>query len=152
MKGQKTMKKTIWFDMDGTLASLYDVKDWLSKLEAQDASPYVEAQPMHNMSRLARYLNKARKLGYKIGIISWLSKVSTPTYDADVTEAKKQWLNKHLTSVSWDELNIVNYGTPKSNFITGTDDILFDDELKNRTEWHGVAYEPNQIFEVLRAL
>ena len=146
------MKKTIWFDMDGTLASLYDVKDWLPKLEAQDASPYVEAQPMHNMSRLARYLNKVRKLGYKIGIISWLSKVSTPDYDKEVINAKKDWLSKHLNSVNWDKIIITDYGTPKSNFIMGADDILFDDELPNRTEWHGVAYEPKDIFEVLKAL
>ena len=146
------MKKTIWFDMDGTLASLYDVKDWLPKLEAQDPSPYVEARPIHNMSRLARYLNKVKKLGYKIGIISWLSKVSTPDYDKEVINAKKDWLNKHLNSVDWDKIIITDYGTPKSNFIMGTDDILFDDELSNRLEWFGAAYEPKDIFEVLKTL
>lgn len=146
------MKKTIWFDMDGTLASLYDVKDWLLKLEAHDPSPYIEARPIHNMSRLARYLNKVRKLGYKIGIISWLSKVSTPDYDKEVINAKKEWLNRHLNSVDWDKIIITDYGTPKSNFIMGTDDILFDDELSNRLEWFGVAYEPKDIFEVLKTL
>ena len=32
--------RTIWFDMDGTIANLYGVDNWLDKLHASDASPY----------------------------------------------------------------------------------------------------------------
>ena len=35
--------KQIWFDMDGTLADLYGVENWLEKLRASDPSPYAEA-------------------------------------------------------------------------------------------------------------
>ena len=63
------MKRTIWFDMDGTLNRFYDVPDWLPKLRSFDPSPYAEAEVMHNMSLLARYLNKLQKMGYRIGII-----------------------------------------------------------------------------------
>lgn len=146
------MKKTIWFDLDGTLAALYDVNNWLDSLQAYDPTPYKEAAVMLNMNLLARRLNQLRKLGYSIGVISWLSKNSTPEYDEAVTEAKRVWLNKHLTSVIWDEINIVPYNTPKTDFMQTTDDILFDDEQKNRDNWTGNAYTPAEIFETLKAL
>ena len=62
--------RTIWFDMDGTIANLYGVENWLPKLQAHDVTPYVEAEVMLNMSQLARLLNSVQKLGYKLGIIS----------------------------------------------------------------------------------
>ena len=82
------MKRTIWFDMDGTIANLYGVTDWLPKLRASDPSPYAEAEVMHNMSLLARYLNKLQKMGYRIGIISWLAMDSNKKYDKAVKAAK----------------------------------------------------------------
>ena len=38
--------RTIWFDMDGTIANLYGVENWLPKLRAHDASPYADAEVM----------------------------------------------------------------------------------------------------------
>lgn len=144
--------RTIWFDMDGTIANLYAVEDWLPKLRAYDASPYAEAEVMLNMSQLARLLNKVQQLGYQLGIISWLSKCPTPEYDEAVTEAKKAWLGQHLASVSWDKVIIVKHGVPKELFKQTEDDILFDDEAPNRENWHGDAYEPDMIIKVLKAL
>ena len=146
------MKKTIWFDMDGTIANLYAVENWLSKLRDYDASPYADAEVMHNMSQLARLLNKVQAVGYGIGIISWLSKFPTPEYDEAVTQAKLGWLGQHLKSVHFDEIHIVSYGTPKSDFMYTDNDILFDDEEKNRTEWTGEAHEPNEIIKTLKEL
>jgi len=146
------MKQTIWWDMDGTIANLYAVEDWLPMLRDYNPMPYAEAKVMHNMSVLARYMNKVQKMGYRIGVISWLSKTSTAEYDAKVTTAKIEWLHKHLNSVQFDTINIVSYGTPKENFMETDDDILFDDEQRNRDNWRGNAYEPDQILEILKAL
>ena len=121
--------KTIHFDLDGTLANLYAVDNWLEKLHSYDPSPYIDAAVMLNMSLLARLLNRVQRAGYKISIISWLSKCPTPEYDEAVTTAKLEWLETHLRSVSWDEINIVAHGTPKSNFMNSKNDILFDDEF-----------------------
>ena len=71
------MEKKIWLDMDGTIANLYAVEGWLPMLRASDPTPYRQAEPMWNMSSLARLLHKAQRLGYEVGIISWLSKEST---------------------------------------------------------------------------
>lgn len=143
------MAKTIYFDMDGTIADLYGVEGWLADLVAERARPYAEAKPLVNMSRLARRLNALQKAGYKVGVISWLSKASTATYDKAVAEAKVAWLAKHLPSVEWNEIHIVAYGTPKQSIGRG---ILFDDEKPNRENWGEGAYEPKDIFTILGGL
>lgn len=143
---------TIWFDLDGTLGSLYTVENWLPMLRAYDPTPYAIAKPLVNMSRLARYIHKVQRMGHEVGVISWLSKCSTPEYDADVTAAKYAWLRKHLPSVDFDAIHIVPYGLPKQTFAMSDDDILFDDEERNRDNWTGKAFSETEIFEVLGAL
>lgn len=141
------MQKVVWFDMDGTIADLYGVQNWLPMLNNEDPTPYEVARPLVNLSRLARYLNKLQKMGWKVGVISWLSKYSTPEYDAAVTGAKMFWLGRHLPSVKWDEIKIVPYGTNKYETCGGG--CLFDDEAKNRDTWEDEAYTPDRIFEIL---
>jgi hypothetical protein len=139
----------IWFDMDGTIADLYGVEGWLSMLRASDPTPYRVAKPLVRMQSLARILNRLQRQGYEIGIVSWLSKTSTPDYDEAVTAAKREWLASHLASVKFDSIDIIAYGTPKQN---GRNGILFDDEARNREAWTGTAYDVNDILEVLKAL
>lgn len=144
--------KTIWYDMDGTIADLYGVENWLDYLQASDPYPYMVAGVMHNMSILARYLNKLQRAGYQLGIISWLSKNSTPEYDEAVIAAKLGWLNQHLKSVHWDIIHIVANGTCKDNYRLNLKDILFDDEARNRNNWQGESYTPEEMMEVLKKL
>lgn len=142
---------TIWFDMDGTIADLYGVDNWLPMLRASDPTPYMVAKPMLRLSTLAYMLNKLKAQGYRVGVISWLSKTGTADYNAKVTAAKYAWLSKHLPSVVFDEINIVPYGINKNLFNDG-DDILFDDEQQNREGWSGTAYDVDSIIEILKAL
>ena len=143
---------TIWFDMDGTIADLYGVENWLDYLIASDPTPYAIAKPLLRLSALARVLNRLQREGYRVGVISWLAKNSTAEYDKVVTEAKLEWLSKHLASVAFDEINIVKYGTPKQMFARTEQDILFDDEEKNRKDWTGETFGIENIIEILRGL
>ena len=145
------MKTTVYFDMDGTIADLYSVPNWLPLLRAYDPKPYAEAKPLVNLNSLARILNRLQRQGFRIGIISWLSKTSTPEYDAKVTTAKERWLARHLSSVNFDEIHIVPYGTPKETFAT-VNDILFDDEVRNRENWIGKAFDVDSIIEILKGM
>lgn len=148
----KETKLTLYFDLDGTIADLYGVSGWLDDLEAYNTRPYDEAKPMHNMSVLARKLNAVQREGVRIGIISWLSKSGTESYNRAVEKAKRKWLKKHLKSVRFDEIHIVPYGTPKST-VAENIGILFDDEERNRLEWYkGKAYAPEKIFEILKKI
>lgn len=144
--------KAIYFDMDGTIANLYAVENWLEDLQNKNTRPYEQAKVMVNMAILARLLNKLQKEGYIIGIVSWLAKNSTQEYNERVAQAKVNWLQRHLPSVHWNELHIVEYGTPKQTVVQYNKGILFDDEEPNRMNWTGQAYDVNNIIEVLKGL
>lgn len=146
------MKRTIYFDMDGTIADLYGVTNWLSYLREENTFPYEVAKPLLRLSALAKILNKLQREGFKIGIISWLSKNGTNEYNTAVTTAKENWLKKHLKSVQFDEIHIVKYGTNKDLFRHTDKDLIFDDEEKNRKDWGGEAYDVNNILEILKGI
>lgn len=137
--------------MDGTIADLYGVENWLEDLRAEIPRPYKIAKANINLSLLARYLNKLKANGYKIGIISWTSMQSSKEYEEAVAIAKINWLISHLSSVWFDEVNIVPYGTEKNLFNNGHD-LLFDDDARVRKNWTGESYPPEQILEVLHNL
>lgn len=146
------MDRAIYFDMDGTIADFYGVDDWLSYLIAGNVKPYRDAKPLVNMRSLSAKLKMLQLMGYRIGIISWLSKSGTETYNQQVTEIKLKWLKKHLGSVDWDEIKIVPYGTPKQLSVDCPAGLLFDDEEQNRNNWIGRAENVNNILETLNSL
>lgn len=138
---------TIWFDMDGTIANLYGVENWLTYLQNADTKPYEIAKPLVNMNTFAKTVHKAQKNGVKVGVISWTAKNASAEYNARVARAKRNWLKKHLKSVKFDAIQIVEYGTPKYS-LAEKNDVLFDDETKNRTDWTencGKAFDVNDI-------
>lgn len=139
--------KNIYFDMDGTIANLYGVEGWLDDIRAERVRPYAEARPLVNMNSLARVLNRLTRNGYTVNVISWTARGGSAEYNEAVAEAKRAWLAKHLPSVRFENVFIVPYGTPKQNFGFG---VLFDDEKPNRDKWNGMAYDVNNIIEVLK--
>jgi len=143
---------TIFFDMDGTICDFYNVNGWLEDLINSNSRPYRVAKPKVNMQVLARRLNLLKAKGYRIGIISWLSRGGNSIFNAEVSMIKKRWLRKHLRSVHFDEINVCEYGTDKNVFINSKKDILFDDEKNNRDSWAGIAYDEKDILNILRTL
>ena len=152
------MNKAIYFDMDGTLANLYGVDNWLAKLRAFDASPYEDAEVMLNMQALAHRLNKLKANGYTIGIISWLSKDSTEEYKNAVRKAKLEWLVEN--GFPFDKVHFVQYGATKADSVRRylADDecaILIDDNAKVCNGWHlGETINPTEcdLIEALKNL
>ena len=151
-RGNRNMS-TIYFDMDGTIANFYGVKNWLDYLQKEDVFPYQEAETLLHFATFARLLNQIQKRGYRLGICSWLSKSGSIDYEVAVTYAKLKWLKKHLPSVSFDEIKIVKYGTPK-NEICSDYGFLFDDEEPNRKAWErsgkGIAFDEKNILKILK--
>jgi hypothetical protein len=150
-KREENKEMRIWLDMDGTIADLYGVENWLPMLEAEDPTPYAIAKPLVRMCVLARYLNKAQRSGYEICVVSALSKNGSAEYGREVINAKLTWLQTHLASVKFDEIRFVPYTFTKNDVNEG-DDILFDDEERHLTAWTGEAYNARNILEVLRNL
>lgn len=148
--------KMICFDMDGTIADLYAVPNWLDKLRAEDASPYAEAAPMWDMKALREVLLKLIDKGYEICIISWLSKDSTEEYKTAVRKAKREWLEKYNFPAG--KCHFIAYGRTKADCIRRVADapaVLIDDNKKVRDGWHlGESIDPTRVnlLEVLSAL
>lgn len=141
----------IWFDMDGTIADLYGVENWLEMLIAHDETPYAIAKPIVNLSVLARLMNKVQRKGFEICIVSALAKDSTVEYDERVRNAKIKWLANHLKSVHFDEIRFVPYWYTKNDVNTGAD-VLFDDEERHLEKWTGIAVHASKMIETLKAI
>lgn len=137
----------IYFDMDGTIANLYGVADWLNFLLRDEVYPYCAAQPLIDMVSFRNLLRLGRARGYSFGVISWASKNASPEYIRAIRCAKIDWLNVYGLVPLLDEIHIVPYGTPKHGFSSSLDSVLFDDEEKNIIDFiaHGMdAINVNQ--------
>ena len=145
---------TIYFDMGGTIANLYGVENWLPKLRAEDASPYVEAMPLVNLEKMSELLAELQHIGYTLGIISWTSKGGTNSYNKKVRKAKLEWLVGCFPEIEFDEIHIVKYGTRKDYIAKDKYGIIFDDDERVREKWRGEAINPNtkDIVETLTKL
>ena len=143
------MTKVINLDCDGTFINLYGVNGWLDNIINEDVRPYREAKPLVNLTWFARTIHELQNKGWKVNIISWTAKNGTKEYNARVKQTKLEWFKSHIPSVKFDNIFIVDYGTPKTSLAKG---ILFDDEPQNRENWRGVAYDETNILGVLRSL
>ena len=129
------MKKMLVFDMDGTIADLYGVKNWLEMLRSESDRPYREARPLYDMDSLNWILSLLKEEGWRIAVTSWLSKDSSDDYDEKVRIAKLEWLK--AVQFPYDEIHIVKYGTLKSNCTRnfGGFQVLVDDNKEVRESW-----------------
>lgn len=140
---------TIYLDMDGTIADLYGVKNWLDYLIAENTLPYRRAKLMLTEKQI-KWLQDWVANGNDIGIISWLSKCGSRKYNKQVRACKVYWLKKNLP-LPYAKIHIVKYGTPKHKF-NAKGNILIDDEIRNLIEWHkagGKALSPEDFAELV---
>jgi len=128
--------KVLVFDMDGTIANLYGVENWLGQLREYSANPYKVAKPMYDMDTLVTILNLLKDKGWIIAVTSWLAMDSTREYDREVRKAKREWLERY--NFPADEVHLVAYGTTKAKCTRklGGYQILVDDNEKVRNGWN----------------
>ena len=146
------MNTTICFDMDGTIADLYGVQNWLEMLRAENPQPYRQAKPLLDIKKLNRQLKKLQKMGFRIAIISWCAKDATNEYNKAVRKAKREWLKYH--NFPADEIHIVKYGTPKQQTVKNDCLFLFDDDMQVREKWerpnkNRKAFTEKEIFDII---
>ena len=130
------MKKTIVFDMDGTLANFYGVKTWLADLAQENTRPYEVAEPLYDMAELNAIITKLHKKGYTIVVTTWLAKNGTQEFNDRTRAVKKEWLKRY--GFTYDKIHLVKYGTTKADCTRkiGGYQILVDDNAKIRKGWH----------------
>lgn len=146
---KKITERTIFFDMDGTIADLYGQPNWLANLRAENPAPYVKAEPMYNMEMLNSFLEVFKKFGFRVGVITWGSMNASKEYDNLVRRAKREWVHKYLPACQ--EFHYQRYGTPKYRAtyqnIKINKDILIDDNEEVRKMWiakGGIAINPTK--------
>ena len=122
--------QALYFDMDGTIANLYNVEGWESKLRAEDPSPYADATPLVDMVRLAAIIAKLRSAGVTVGVISWGAMNGTTEYTREVKRVKMAWCKRY--GLAFDEFHVVKYGTPKHRVAKCKRSILVDDNSEVR--------------------
>ena len=145
------MIKYLVFDMDGTIADLYGVEDWLPMLRAENSTPYATAKPIYDMVVLNSLLEQLKAFGYRVVVTTWLSNGSSVAYSKEVSKVKKEWLDKY--NFPYDRFYPVPYGTPKQNVTRGKAEfqILFDDNDDVRAEWD-LGYAVDAKGNILKVL
>ena len=130
------MIKALVFDMDGTIADLYGVNNWLEDLRAENPRPYEVAKPIYDMYLLNTLISAFKANGWRIIVTTWLAMDSSDDYKRLVREAKLAWLDRY--GFPYDEIHLVKYGTTKADCTRklGGFQVLVDDNEKVRNGWN----------------
>lgn len=146
---KKVLRRKIYFDMDGTIADLYGVPNWLENLRAEVVNPYANAKPIYDNEKLNTLLETLKIFGYDIGVITWGSMNASDSYNKEVKTVKKEWIRKNLPAIK--EFHFQPYGRPKHKAsyqnIKVNKDILIDDNAEVREMWEkkgGIAIAPTE--------
>lgn len=135
------MKKkiTIWFDMDGTIADLYNHPDWLKRLRDEDETVFGELKKILDIKDLLNgIVYDDDKIDLYCGIITWSSMESTYDFHLRTADEKYLWLVREQ-GISLDNRHYfcIPYGTPKQMAIKsiGGYHILVDDNPEVCKTW-----------------
>ncbi len=134
------MKKTVYLDMDGTIANLYGIENWLPRLRAEDKTIFLECEPMISEKEL---LNKFPTENFEMKILSMTPLNATENYCLDVINQKNEWLNKYFPSIT--KRIYKPYGHNK-NLKNSKNAILIDDSEPIRNSWRGIAINPVELW------
>ena len=148
------MKLKILFDLDGTVANLYGVHNWLECLRSE-IPIYEELEPLVDMEQLDFIANVLAEKGVEFGVVTWLSMGASETYELITAMEKFRWCQKFMPFI--DEFEAQPYGTPKQTNYRNCNCILIDDNAEVRasfeTPHRRKAYDANlDIIEFLTDL
>ena len=132
--------KKIYLDMDGTIANLYEQKNWLERLQKEDTTIFLECQPLISESELLRLFPPQY---YNIVILSMTPYKCSKEYHNQVIEQKNQWLDIHFPLLK--KRIYKKYGNNK-NLKNSVNAILIDDNETIRNTFKGIAFNPIDLW------
>lgn len=129
------MAKKILFDMDGTIADLYNTKDWLTLLLNETEGLFRNLPVMHDQSRLKDTVENLIRQGFEIEVVTWTPKNVSRQYINTVEQEKKDWIQEHFPMI--EKVHCLDYGTPKqkAGFKKVKQLILVDDNKEVNALW-----------------
>lgn len=134
------MKQTVYLDMDGTIADLYNIKDWLPRLRASDKTIFLECKPIISETELFKHFPTDK---YDIRILSMTPLGATAEYCKNVEEQKNQWLDKYFPSLT---KRIYKAYSHNKNLKNSANAVLVDDSEPIRSSWKGIALNPIDLW------
>lgn len=144
---------SIWFDMDGTIAELYKVKDWLPALRSNDWSVYDKCLPRAHFERINAAIEALVGNGWQVGVITWASKgIGWDRHLDAIAETKFEWLCRFFPALANGKFACIPYGEDKglymihqmnTNYDPGNIYYLVDDNKEVRATWrkHGENFK-----------
>ncbi len=121
----------VWFDMNNVICDFYNVEDVYARLDNGDNSVYLEANVIPKGIAL---MNTYKEEGYKIGIITRLSKkLRSEKIDIETYINKYNWLIHKGINV--DVFKLIPYEDNKWEYRESDDDIIVDDDERVWREW-----------------
>lgn len=134
---------SIWFDMDGTIAELYKVKDWLPALRSNDWSVYDKCLPRAHFERINAAIEALVENGWQVGVITWASKgVDWGEELNNIGNIKFNWLCRYFPALADGKFACIPYGCNKAKYLTEMNDshlyhlaYLVDDNKEVRADW-----------------
>lgn len=144
--------QAIYFDMDGTIADLYNVPNWLEMLQAEKVAPYSVCKSLVPAKAFSELVKGFQSKGVKVGVISWGAMNGSNTYTKQVKAAKMEWFKKTY-HVTLDEFHVVKYGTPKHKVKNnGGKCLLVDDSPQVRAKWNGATIDATDTKAMMNGL
>jgi 5'(3')-deoxyribonucleotidase len=132
----KMKKQIIYLDMDGTIADLYGIENWLERLRNEVEGLFLQCEPLITESELlVLFPNDI----YELRICSMTPMNASKEYCVKVIEEKNIWLDKHFPSIK--KRTYLEYGYNK-NIRNSKNHILIDDNKTIRENYRGLALEP----------
>ena len=133
-------KIKVYLDMDGTIADLYGIENWLPRLRAEDEEIFLECKPLITEQTL---LERFPADKYDIRILTMTPKDCSDAYHENVKAQKMAWLEKFFPSLT--KQIYMRYGNNK-NLKNSMHAILIDDSEPIRSTWKGTALNPIEIW------
>lgn len=126
---------TWYFDMDGTLADLYNSSGWLEKLENEQGGVFDDLKPLIDLERFKKWCEQILAKGDRIEIITWLPRGASDEYMEDCAIEKMEWVAEKMPWIK--KVHCQPYGTPKQYAIEKRSRkmILVDDNTEVIQMW-----------------
>ena len=106
---------TWYFDLDGTLADLYNAENWLERLENEESGVFSNLEPLIDEEKFKKWARERLADGDRIAVITWLPRGASEEYEKICAREKEAWINQHFPFIS--EINCLSYGIPKQYAI-----------------------------------
>lgn len=135
-----TKKINVYLDMDGTIADLYNINEWLPRLRACDETIFLECKPLITEDALLAYFPASM---YAIKILSMTPLGASDEYCKNVEAQKDAWLDKYFPKLT--KRIYRKYGHNK-NLRNSENAILIDDSEPIRNSWRGKAINPTELW------